>query len=185
VRAAVLRAAVEELAEGGYGSFSFESVAQRAGVHKTTLYRRWGDRESLVLDAMLELGSKRVPIPDTGSLREDLIVFGKGIVASAKTPEVQAIVRAVASIGDLDAKLAQASRRFWRTRLDLDAQIVEHAIDRGEVSPDTDTHLVVEAFLAAIYFRLLLTGGRLDSRYVRQLAEFVAAGAGANQRNEP
>jgi Tetracyclin repressor-like, C-terminal domain len=128
---------------------------------------------------MLELGSERVPIPDTGSLREDLIAFGKGIVASANTPEVQAIVRTVASIGDPDAKLTEASRSFWRTRLDLDATMVANAIERGEVPADTDPRLVVETFLASIYFRLLLTGGRLDARYVRQLADFVATGAGA------
>jgi AcrR family transcriptional regulator len=177
VRSAVLKAAVDELATGGYASLSFESVARRAGVHKTTLYRRWGTRENLLLEAMLELSSERVPIPDTGSLRQDLVEFGRGVVASVKTPEVQAIVRAVASIGDRDARLAEANRCFWSARLTLDAEIVQRAIARGELPPESDRGLVVEALLAPIYFRLLITGGRLDRRFVERQADFVAAGA--------
>jgi AcrR family transcriptional regulator len=179
VRSAVLKAAVEELAAGGYASLSLDSVARRAGVHKTTLYRRWGNRENLLLEAMLELSSERVPIPNTGSLHQDLLEFGNGVVASVKTPEVQAIVRAVASIGDRDAKLAEANGRFWRARLTMDAEIAERAIARGEIPPETDPGLVVEALLAPIYFRLLVTGGRLDRRYVERLADVVAAGVGA------
>src|SRR5687768_13717083 len=54
VRAAAIAATLAELAESGYTALSLERVAQRAGVHKTTLYRRWGSREELVLEAMLE-----------------------------------------------------------------------------------------------------------------------------------
>ena len=63
VRAAVLEATLDQLAESGYDGLSFEAVAVRAGVHKTTLYRRWSDRTALVLDAMLELSSQTVPVP--------------------------------------------------------------------------------------------------------------------------
>src|SRR6266496_3740796 len=80
-RTAVLRAALEELIAVGYPSFSVEGVAERAGVHKTTLYRRWRNRENLLLEAMLEHGRENVPIPDTGSLRSDLLAYAKAIVA--------------------------------------------------------------------------------------------------------
>jgi AcrR family transcriptional regulator len=182
VRSAVLKATVEELAQGGYASFSFEKVAERAGVHKTTLYRRWGDRESLLLEAMLELGAERAPIPETGSLRKDLLKLARAIASSIPTPEVQAIVRAVISVGDRDPKLAEVARRFWSTRIELDAVIVDRAIERGEVPPDVNRELVVEALLAPMYFRLLMTGGRLDKKFLERLASFVAAGAGAEPR---
>jgi AcrR family transcriptional regulator len=65
VRSAVVMAALEELARGGYSSFSCESVAERAGVNKTTVYRRWGTRENLMLDAMVEGARVSVPILDT------------------------------------------------------------------------------------------------------------------------
>lgn len=177
VRSSVLAAAVEELAAVGYASFSVEGVAERAGVHKTTVYRRWRNRENLLLEAMLERGREQVPIPDTGSLRSDLLAYGKAIAAGVRTPEVEAGVRAIASIGDPDSPLAKASHAFWDARLDLARRIVEQAIARGEIAPGVDARVVVEAIIAPIYFRLLLSGGKLDRRFLERLADFAAAAA--------
>jgi AcrR family transcriptional regulator len=185
VRAAVLEAALEELAAVGYGSLSLDGVARRAGVHKTTLYRRWGNRENLILDAMLDRGAERVPIPDTGSLRSDLAELGKAIAASVRAPEVEGTTRAIASIADRDSPLAEASRRFWAIRLELDGQVVERAIARGEIPPDTDPALVVEAVIAPIYFRLLMTDEKLDEKFVETLSRLVAAGARARPEKTP
>lgn len=176
MRSAVLAATVAELAEHGYGELSFENIARRAGVNKTTLYRRWGTRENLLLEMMLDLGRERVPIPDTGSLRGDLLEYGRQIVTSAKTPEVEAVVGAVASMAG-DSELAKASHRFWSTRLELAGQIVERAAARGEIRRHLDPGLVVETVIAPIYFRLLMSGEALDERFVECLAQLVAAGA--------
>jgi AcrR family transcriptional regulator len=185
VRAAVLQATLEELAEGDYRSFSLEAVARRAGVNKTTVYRRWGTREKLILEAMLERGSERVPIPDTGSLEGDLFKYGKAIADSATAPDVQAIVRAVASIGDPDSLIVDASRRFWQTRFEMAAQMVERAVDRGEIPAGTDAHLVVQSIIAPIYFRLLMSREKLGARYVKGLARLAARGAGAESDPSP
>jgi AcrR family transcriptional regulator len=177
VRSAVLNAALEEIAAVGYGSLSLEGVAKRAGVHKTTLYRRWGDRENLVLEAMLERGRQQVPIPDTGSLREDLLLLGREIIASiVDSPAIEGTARAVASIADPDSPLAEASRRFWSVRLELAAQIVERAIARGEI-PDTDATALIEPVVASIYFRLLMSREELDEQFLERLTELLAAGA--------
>jgi AcrR family transcriptional regulator len=181
VRAAVLEAALEELAARGVGAFSIEGIAKRAGVHKTTLYRRWGTRENLLLEALLEQGRERVPIPDTGSLRDDLVAYGEAIVASVGLPATEAAVRAIASIGDPEAPLADASRRFWSARLELAGAMVERAIARGELPPETDAALVVEALLGPIYFRLLMSREPLDKRFVRDLADLIS-GAAASPR---
>lgn len=177
MRSAVLAAAIEELAAVGYASFSVEGVAERAGVHKTTVYRRWRDRENLLLEAMLERGREQVPIPDTGSLRSDLLAYAKSIVAGVQTPEVEAAVRAIASIGDRDSPLTKASHSFWDARLDLAGQIVERAITRKEIPPGADPRLVVEAIIAPIYFRVLLSGGKLDRRFLERLADLAATAA--------
>ena len=133
VRAAAIAATLAELAEGGYSALSLESVARRAGVHKTTLYRRWGTREELVLEAMLERAGEHIPVPDTGSLREDLLELARTAAANAASPEVAAMARAVAAESPRDSRLAAANRRFWAERLALDGVIVERAIERGEV----------------------------------------------------
>ena len=164
-REAVLAAALEQLADGGYDAFSFEAVAQRAGVHKTTLYRRWGTREGLLLDAMLARGSERVPIPDTGSLTGDLRAYAEAIVASL-TPEIEAAIRAVVSIGDRVPAVADAGRAFWEARFELASTMVTRAIERGELPPGTDPQAIVEPVIARIYFRLLLSGAPLDVRTI-------------------
>lgn len=181
VRAAVFEAAVEELAAVGYASFSVEGVARRAGVNKTTVYRRWRDRENLLLEAMLERGREQVPIPDTGSLRTDLLAYGKAIVAGVQTPEIEAGVRAVASIGDPDSPITKASHSFWGTRLDLASQIVDRAIARDEIPARVDPRVVVEAIIAPIYFRLLLSRDTLDRRFLERLAAFAAAATRATE----
>jgi AcrR family transcriptional regulator len=179
VRAAVLQATLDELAEGDYASFSLEAVARRAGVNKTTVYRRWGTREKLILEAMLERGSERVPIPDTGPLEGDLFKYGKAVADDDTAPDVQAMVRAVASIGDPDSLIVEASRRFWKTRFKVAAQMAERAIDRGEVPAGTDPRLVLEIIIAPIYFRLLMSRERLTTKFVKELARLAARGAGA------
>ncbi len=168
---------MEELAAVGYASFSVDGVAKRAGVNKTTVYRRWRNRENLLLEAMLERGREQVPIPDTGSLRSDLIAYGKAIVAGVQAPEIAAGVRAVASIGDPDSPITNASRSFWAARLELASQIVDRAIARNEIPPGVDPHVVVEAIVAPIYFRLLLSRDKLDRRFLERLAEFTTAAA--------
>jgi AcrR family transcriptional regulator len=184
VKAAVLEAALEQLAEGGYEAFSFEAVAQRAGVHKTTLYRRWSSRENLLLDAMLERGTERVPIPDTGSLEQDLLEYARRIVASI-TPEIEAAIRAIVSIGDRAPAVAEAGRRFWATRFELAGEIVARAIDRGELAPGTDPIAIVEAVIAPIYFRVLLSGAPRDEHFLRTVARSSAAARSASRPAPP
>jgi AcrR family transcriptional regulator len=176
VRADALAATLAELAEGGFAALSLERVARRAGVHKTTLYRRWGTREELVLEAMLERAADRISVPDTGSLREDLLELARTAAANAATPEVAAMARAVAAESPHDSKLAAANRRFWTERLALDAVIVERAIERGEVAAETNAQRVIEAVLGPIHLRLLLTGEAVDRSFLETIVELVVDG---------
>jgi AcrR family transcriptional regulator len=176
VRAAAIEATLAELAEGGYSALSLEAVARRAEVHKTTLYRRWGTRENLVLDAMLERAGERISVPDTGSLRRDLLELARTAAANAATPEVAAMARAVVSESPRDGRLAAANSRFWAERLALDAIIVERAIERGEVGRDTDPTRVIEAVLGPIHLRLLLTGEPVTPAFLEGIVDQVLGG---------
>ena len=177
MRADTLAATIEELAESGYPSLTLDAVARRAGVHKTTLYRRWGTREALVLEAMLSLVDERVPVPDTGSLREDLLALATAAAATAGTPAGEAVVRAVVAAGPHDEALAEANDRFWTERLALDGAIVERAVARGEVAPGTDPRTVIEAVLGPLYFRRLVTGSPPDREFVERIVDLVAMGS--------
>ena len=134
MRAAVLSATLAELAERGYEGLSFEAVAARAGVHKTTVYRRWPERPTLVLDALLELSERTVPLPDSGSLRGDLIALAKAIAANLSSPEVAAVLRALIA-ARREPAIAAAVDRYWRARFDLVAQVVRSAAARAASCP--------------------------------------------------
>ena len=176
VREAAIAATLAELAEGGYSSLSLERVALRAGVHKTTLYRRWGTREDLVLEAMLERAGERISIPDSGSLRDDLLELARTAAANAATPEASAMARAVAAEAPRDSRLAAASNRFWAQRLALDGAIVQRAIERGEVREGTQATEVIESVLGPIHLRLLLTGESVDGAFLDDLVGMVVRG---------
>jgi AcrR family transcriptional regulator len=176
VRAAAIAATLAELAEAGYSALSIESVARRAGVHKTTLYRRWGTREDLVLEAMLERAGAHISVPNTGSLRKDLLELAQTAAANAASPEVAAMARAVVAQMPHDGRLAGANRRFWDERLALDAVIVEQAIERGEVAPDTVPRQVIESVLGPIHLRLLLTGEPIGPAFLQAVVGVVVDG---------
>jgi AcrR family transcriptional regulator len=176
VRADTLAATIEELAESGYPSLTLDAVARRAGVHKTTLYRRWGTREALVLEAMLDLVRVRVPVPDTGSLRDDLLALATAAAATASAPAGEAVVRAVAAAGRHDPALAAASAEFWSERLEMDAEIVRRAVARSEAPEGVDAKAVIEAVLGPIYFRLIVTGEPPDREFIERVVDVVAAG---------
>jgi AcrR family transcriptional regulator len=174
VRAAVLAAAVEELAAKGIAGLSLEGVARRAHVHKTTVYRRWGSRETLILEALREQARESVPVPDTGDLRKDLIRLASDAVRNAVANEP--ILRA--SIAELprNTAVAQVTSGFWQERLALDGQIVERAIQRGELTPDTDAQSVIEAVLGPLHLRFLIAGRPADRRTIERTVDLVVSG---------
>jgi AcrR family transcriptional regulator len=177
VRAAVIEALLGELAEHGLAGTTMEGVARRAGVNKTTLYRRWGSREELVLDALLELGERRVPIPDTGSLRDDVLTVAREIVASVSTPEADAVIRAAAADPAQDSKLVARVRQFWTVRYEVLGEIVARAVERGELPEGTDPRPVIDGLLGGIYLRLLVTREPLDDDVLVRLADWLTRAA--------
>jgi AcrR family transcriptional regulator len=176
VRAASIAATLAELAEGGYAALSLERIAHRAGVNPTSLYRRWGNRERLVLEAMLEQVAQHVSVPDTGSLRDDLLELARTAAANAARPEVAAMARAVVAQAPHDAELAAANEAFWAERLALDGTIVERAIERGDIDGATDPTQVIESVIGPIHLRLLLTGRPIDDTFLKRIVDTVVSG---------
>jgi AcrR family transcriptional regulator len=173
VRAAVIAATLAELVDRGYSGVSLDGVAARAAVHKTTVYRRWRTKETLVLDAMLEQASQTVAVPDTGSLRGDLLELARRSAAIQTSPAGEAVVRAVAGEAAANPPMAAASRRFWAERLELDRTILRRARERGEIEPDVNDRPVVEALLGPLYFRLLVTGEPLNDGFIEGVVDLV------------
>jgi hypothetical protein len=132
-----------------------------------------------VLEAMLERADRHISVPDTGSLRGDLLELATTAAANASSPEANAMARAVAAESPRDSRLAAANHRFWAERLALDSVIVERAIERGEVREGTDATAVIEAVIAPIHLRLLLTGEPIERSFLETIVGVVVEGVSA------
>lgn len=180
-RAAVLEATLAELLEVGYGGLRLEAVAARAGVHRTTVYRRWRDRRTLIAEALLAQRGPEVPVPDTGSVRGDLRALARAVAGSITTPLGAALARTLAADAG-SPEMATAAGAFWDERLRLAGAIVARAVERGELSPDTDADLLLEALVGPLYLRLLGNARPLTDGFVDALVDLLLAGASSPQR---
>ncbi|MEL7157161.1 MAG: TetR/AcrR family transcriptional regulator [Actinomycetota bacterium] len=180
VRADVLRATSGLLEDVGYDELSMEDVAARAGVHKTTVYRRWPTKAELVFDAISEQSAEAVPVPDTGNLVDDLQLLAREVVANIGHPGRGRRSRSLVAAAATSDEVADAMHAFWAQRLAASAAIVERAVERGELPADADPHLIIESLIGPLWVRLLLTGEPITDELADRVAALVAAGATAD-----
>jgi AcrR family transcriptional regulator len=153
----ILDAALDVLAEVGYDRLTMDAVATRARASKATLYRRWNDKVSLVIEALLSQKGPTVA-PDTGTLRGDLLEAFCGM--GGLTDERQmAILGAVITAIARDADFAEAWRReFVAPKAAISTAIYERAQKRGEVRKDIDLELLAPALPGIVLHRLFIMG---------------------------
>jgi AcrR family transcriptional regulator len=147
------------LAEKGSDRFSIAEVAARAGVHETSIYRRWGTRTALALEACLHFAEAALAIPDTGSLRSDLLVLLERLGGLLASPQGQAFLALTAY---RQPDVVAARQKYFRQRFELARVMFDRAVSRGEFPRRADPVVLLEALIAPLYFRLLITGEPLD-----------------------
>ncbi|MBM7077098.1 TetR/AcrR family transcriptional regulator [Micromonospora humida] len=178
VRRRVLDAALAQLVQHGYDSLSIEVVAERSGVHRTTVYRRWRDVGGLLADVLDEAGADAWCPPDTGSLEGDLVAVNHEVYTALTTDPVTVALIAASFRSE---RAARALSAFWAGRYDRCADITRRAVERGEVPPDTDARQLLIATTAPLYHELLLlratTEADLPDRVARGAATAARAGA--------
>lgn len=180
VRKAVLAATIAELAAAGYGGLTVDNVARRAGVHKTTVYRRWPDRERLIIDALSDHVAQEIPIPDTGNIETDLREMARGLVRWLQSESGRAVIATMLSADAARLPdIAEIKHRFYDDRFRRATPVIERAIARDELPPDTNPSLVVKALAAPIYMRLLVTAEPVDDDAADQAARVALAAARA------
>jgi AcrR family transcriptional regulator len=163
------------LREGGWDQLSVAEVAARAGVHETSIYRRWGTREGLMIDALLTSGGQELPIPDTGSLRGDLAAFATELTAFLSDPLGRALEHAMAT-PTVDPAIIEASAGYFRTRFEIASVIIKRASDRGEIPVCADPSLALEMLIAPVHVRTLLTHQPIDNEFPGRLADMLIHG---------
>lgn len=178
-RTAVLGATADLLAEVGYEALTFDAVAQRAGVHKTTVYRRWPTKPDLVADAARERSVQLVEVPDTGTLLGDLTALARAVAANIGSDVGSAMTKTLTAAAATSPSVAEVTHAFWEERLRLSSTIVERAVAHGELPPATDSNVVIESLVGPLYMRLLFTGEPIDGEVADQIARAVAEGFAA------
>ena len=177
VRAAVLRAAGDVLAERGFAHLDLADVARRAEVGKTTVYRRWGSVTALVADLLADMAEQSLPREETGSVLGDLQANSRLVQRTLADPRQGALFRAVIAAAACDERTAQALRRFYDVRVAEWAPCVEQGVQRGELPQDTDAGAVVRAVSAPLYYALLTTGPPPDPAAADRAARAAHAAA--------
>lgn len=173
VRAAVHAATLELLDEVGYDGLVIPEVARRAGVNRTTVYRRWPDRADLVLDLAESAAVSPQALADTGSFAGDLEAFLVAVASSVRQPAARAVFAVLAATGR-DARAVERRDQFWHERFAAAAVVVERAVGRGEVPASTNARELLERAVAPIYFRAILAGQPMGSDEAVSLAHVIA-----------
>jgi len=173
---AIVDATIHLLTSQGYAKVTIEAIAARAGVGKTTIYRRWSSKGPLVIEAISEL-IHLGPMVDTGDIRKDLAAFLKAVVAALASPLVGGTIPGLTNDMAFDPEVAGPFRDFVvaPTRARLQA-ILDRAAARGGLPPGTDRELILDMLVGPVLWRALITGTRLDAGLAEHIVDKIVRG---------
>jgi len=174
---AILAATADLLAERGLAAMSIEEVAARAGVGKTTIYRRWPSKGLLALDAFVISFRAEQPLPDTGSLRGDLLSALHAWVRATTQTAMGPMLTGLIAEAQNDPEL----RGAWRDRVlePLRTQhriMLDRAISRGEIPASVDRDVVLDLFFGAAEHRLLLGHLPMTGDFIADVVDTILGG---------
>lgn len=175
VRRAVLDAVLSELVEVGYDELSLPRVADRAGVALSTIHRRWDGKSALVAEALADVTEAKVPEPDLGDVRSDLLALAGSVAAMLSEPVTIQVLRSAFALPD--AELVELRARHWGPRFEVARAVVDRAVARGELPEGTDGWEIVEPVHARIWMRVLITGLPVDDALIERSVDQALAQA--------
>lgn len=168
----ILHAALDVLAESGYDRLTMDAVASAAKASKATLYRRWSTKQALVVDAVCSQKSSD-PIPDTGTLRGDLIALYCGLGGFRDTRSL-AVLAAVVTAMARDEEFAETYRRdFVAPKIAVSRVVFDRAHARGEIHNDVDVALLAPALPGIILHRVFLLGEEATPDLIAQIIDQI------------
>jgi AcrR family transcriptional regulator len=174
VEAAILAATLEILDEAGFEDLTVEAVAARAGAAKTAVYRRWPSKVPLVVEALTRSGP-RFEVPDTGSLRTDLIALWRTVAAGGQRSIERLLPVVTTYLDSGDDLMDQLRDRYFRPRLQASQAVIARAVARGEIRADADLELAFDLLFGPLAYRWL-RGSPPDEDTISRLAGLALAG---------
>ena len=170
---AILYAAREELVEHGFTKFRLEHVAARAGVSKSTLYRRWPSKEALAQDLLADLAAPHIAVDDVGDTREELHQCVAHALHAIRDTPFGAVIRALVSQIAMNPRLGDPFRAtVVHARRTEVARVVARGVERGDLRPDCEADVATELLVGPVYFRLIF-GGDMGDDFARTVSDTV------------
>jgi AcrR family transcriptional regulator len=176
---AIREAAAELLAEHGFEALCVDDVAERARVSKSTIYRRHPSKVDLVMDVAEGLCyAKRPPPPDTGRVRDDLVGYLRSLIEFLTSTTAGRMIPALVAATRQNPDLALAHRRFVDSRRVEIKAVLRRAVERGELRRDADVEVFVDLLAGAVFYRFLVSHGRLDESFADAVVDALLRGFG-------
>lgn len=172
IRAQVMPAVLDELARWGVERFSVEALAERHHLDTEMIYRHWGDRQRLIVDAALADLESWDAASDTGSLRGDLEALTRCVTARINTEPGRTFLRALV-MGHGGRHDEETRMMFWRARFVVVRRVIDRARDRGELRDGVSTLAAVQIVLAPINIRALYSDALVDADYAAAIADMA------------
>ncbi len=152
---AILQATLDLLAEVGYQSMSIEAIASRAGVGKTTIYRRYTSKEELVADAIESLRDD-LAIPDTSSFWGDMDILIENAAKKIDSPLGRQTLALIISTASSNPQFAEVYwTKYIKLRREAFSKVLERAQSRGEIHKDADVDLIIDLVSGSLYYALI------------------------------
>jgi AcrR family transcriptional regulator len=175
-RQRILEAALETLQISGFTSSTTDSIAERAGASKATIYRWWPTKASLLAEALREAVAHDVPFPETGDLATDIELQLQNFI-SLLNGRLGRAFKAFVGAAQSDPEVAAAFLEEWvKPRRKEARTVLERYQGEGQIAGDVDLDLVLDLLYGPLYFRLLSGYGALTPEYARQIKGFALNG---------
>ncbi len=181
-RMVVLRAAVEELADVGYGAFTIESVAARARVAKSTIYRHWPDKLSLIADAFETFHEQMVPSIDDAPPRERVGRLIRHVAEIVVDSTFSRCIPALIEGAERDPRVREFHHRYSAERRQALVDVIAEGVASGDLPAHVDPELATLALLGPIFYRRLMSNEPFDPQ---RAGELVTAVLGASPPSGP
>ena len=155
----VLTAALTVYGEVGWAGFTLDAVARRAPVGKAALYRRWPTKEDLLLAALERLAEPPDDDADLTDLRGCMIAIAGQVIAMYVGPKAMALPRVLIEAGQYPPHFDEMVQNIVQARFGTGQSVIQAAIDRGELPPDTAPDLILDAIMGRVLRLIVLTPG--------------------------
>jgi len=176
---AIIEATLDVFAEQGFEGVCVELVAARAGVGKATIYRRWPNKEELLLAALGSLKSP-YPEPEGGSVRDDLLAIVGVMCADKADPRKARRYALLLGEGEKYPRLmARYKAEVVEPRREMIRIVIRRGIETGELRPDTDVEISMLTLTGAIMAQEKSAAGTLDGDFAARLVDGLLLGCSA------